>query len=321
MGSMAEPEALRTHLVERYGFHAHTLFTFDQDVVLLRRDDGPNWVARVFPPRRRLAAVQGEAAILRWLEARDYPAERCADPEPVSRLGEETVLVTEAVAAVPRTQRRAAIKDAGGIRGLGALLAKLHTLPAAERDGALSRPGGAWHHMADGDPAAELAVARDWLDQAQEQAATRDLVHFGRLGEALDAADACTGLPEALIHPDFVLANVVASPEPGMVLVDWAGAGRGPRLWSLAFLLWAEGAKDLRRVDLAFSGYRRQVQLEDAELERLEATIPARALVFDIWRLHHHAGSAGGAAANAAKTRDLARLIAARVLKQDRSST
>jgi hypothetical protein len=30
-----------------------------------------------------------------------------------------------------------------------------------------------------------------------------------------------------------------------MVLVDWAGAGRGPRAWSLAFLLYPEGAAGL----------------------------------------------------------------------------
>jgi Ser/Thr protein kinase RdoA (MazF antagonist) len=318
---MADPEALRVHLVERYGFHAQTQFTFDQDVVLLRRDDGPSWVARVFPPERPVSAVEGDAAILRWLAERGYPAERCADPEPVSELDAQAVLVTEAVGSVPRAQRRAAIKDAGGIRGLGALLGRLHTLAPEPGSDAMNRPGGAWHHMADGTPADELSVARRWLDEAQEQASVRDLAHFGALSDALDAVDACTGLPGALIHPDFVLANVVATPEPGMVLVDWAGAGRGPRLWSLAFLLWAEGAKDLRRVDLALSGYRRHVQLEDAELERLEATIPARALVFDIWRLHHHAGSAGDAASNAAETRELARLIAARALKQDWRST
>jgi hypothetical protein len=42
-----EAEELRSHLVERYDFRAHTLYTLDQDVTLLRRDDGPNWVARV----------------------------------------------------------------------------------------------------------------------------------------------------------------------------------------------------------------------------------------------------------------------------------
>lgn len=193
---MADAEALRSHLLERYGFHARTLFTFDQDVVLLRRDDGPSWVARVFPPRRPLAAAQGDAAILTWLAAQGYPAERCADPEPVSVLGDETVLVTEVVAAVPRAERRATIKDAGGIRGLGELLARLHTLPLQGQPAALSRPGGAWHHMTDGSPADELGAARGWLEEAEAQASARDLVHFGQLGNELDAVDACEGLPK-----------------------------------------------------------------------------------------------------------------------------
>ena len=47
---MAEAEELLAHLAERYGFRAQTLFSFDQDVVLLRREDGPNWVVRVFGP-------------------------------------------------------------------------------------------------------------------------------------------------------------------------------------------------------------------------------------------------------------------------------
>ena len=62
-----EAEELRSHLAERYGFRAHTLFTFDQDVMLLRRDDGPSWVARTFGPQRPRAAVEGDAAVLRWL--------------------------------------------------------------------------------------------------------------------------------------------------------------------------------------------------------------------------------------------------------------
>ena len=147
---MPEAEELRSHLAERYGFRAHTLYTLDQDVVLLRRDDGPNWVARVFPAERPLEAVEGDAEILRWLADEGYPAERCAAADPVSVLEDRPVLVTEAVAGVPRSQRRSAIKDAGGIARLGELLAVLATL--APPPGAPRRPGGAWHHAADGAP-------------------------------------------------------------------------------------------------------------------------------------------------------------------------
>jgi Ser/Thr protein kinase RdoA (MazF antagonist) len=54
-----------------------------------------------------------------------------------------------------------------------------------------------------------------------------------------------------------------------MVLVDWAGTGRGPRLWSLAFLLYAEAAKEPRRAGAVLLGYREHVTLETEELDRL----------------------------------------------------
>lgn len=308
---MPSAEELRSHLAERYGFRAHTLFNFDEGVVLLRRDDGPSWVARVFGPTRERVAVEGDAEVLRWLAAQDYPAERCATDDPVSRLGEGTVLVTEAVPAVPRAQRRRTIKDAGGIRGLGELLGRLHTLPLP---GAPTRPGGGWHHMVDGSPTDELLAAAEWLAEAEAEASFRDVAHFGELTDALEFADGGDGLPEAFTHPDFVLANVVAAPDPAMVLVDWAGSGRGPRLSALAFLLWAEGAKDLRRVDLALNGYCKHVTLEPAEIARLEAAITARPLALDIWRLRHRGLGAADAVASAANHRRLAREITARVL-------
>jgi hypothetical protein len=112
--------------------------------------------------------------------------------------------------------------------------------------------------------------------------ATAGAVRLGRLGAdgglgcpigpGLCAAD---GLPEGLIHPDFVLVNVVATPG-GMVLVDWAGAGRGPRLWSLAFALYAEAAKEPRRAGAVLLGYREHVTLETEELDRLGAVAQAR---------------------------------------------
>jgi hypothetical protein len=55
-------------------------------------------------------------------------------------------------------------------------------------------------------------------------------------------------------------------------------------MWSLAFLLCAEGAKDLRRVDVVLAGYRRHVTLEE-ELDRL-AAMPAPSRPQQPVRLH-----------------------------------
>jgi Ser/Thr protein kinase RdoA (MazF antagonist) len=308
---MPEPEELQAHLSQQYGIRVQAMLTLDQDVTLLRRSDGPNWVARVFSADRAAAAVEGDAEILRWLATTGFPAERCAHEEPVSLLDGRAVLVTEAVGSVPLAQRRKTVKDAGGLKRLGGLLAGLSKLDPPS--GAARRPGGAWHHATDGTPAAELALVGEWLEQAEAEAPARELGVFSSLQEELDLVDDGHGLPEAFIHPDFVLANVVATPEPGMVVVDWAGAGIGPRLWPLAFLLWAEGAKDPRRAALVLSGYRSEVQLTPEEGDRLAAMMRARPLIFGIWHLHHRNKSAAAVLSEARETQRLAEMLAARV--------
>ena len=49
-----------------------------------RQSDGDPWVARAFPPARPRAGVEGDAAILRFLERQGYPAERPAVDDAVS---------------------------------------------------------------------------------------------------------------------------------------------------------------------------------------------------------------------------------------------
>ncbi|HEV3047972.1 MAG TPA: hypothetical protein VGY13_11505 [Solirubrobacteraceae bacterium] len=56
------------------------------------------------------------------------------------------------------------------------------------------------------------------------------------------------------------------------MVIDWAGAGQAPRMWSLAFLLWSVGfGGDLARVDRAVAGYRSRVVPVPEELEAFAA--------------------------------------------------
>jgi RNA polymerase sigma factor (sigma-70 family) len=135
---------------------------------------------------------------------------------------------------------------------------------------------------------------------------------LSRLGAQVAALDTAQGLPEGLIHPDFVLANVVATPG-GMVLVDWAGTGRGPRLWSLAFLLYAEAAKDPRRSGAVLLGYREHVTLETEELDRLAAVARARPLILRAWSVGTGRMTPTQAMTATAETNALTELIATRV--------
>jgi Ser/Thr protein kinase RdoA (MazF antagonist) len=302
-------ERLRLHLAAEYGITVEAMTELDLGVWRVRRSDGPDWVARWFPASRAVAAAEGDAEILRYLAGQDFPAERVAGPAPVSSLAGRPVLVTEWAAPVPRERRREAIRAAGGLRQLGALLGQLHAFPSGT--GALARPGGGWHHLADGLPSAEVAAATRMLADAAHLFTGAEQDAFGALRAEVGALDAGQGLPEALTHPDFVLPNAVAT-VGGMVLVDWAGAGRGPRAWSLAFLLYAEGAKDLRRADLVLDGYRGHVRLTPEELDRLAGIIAARPLILSAWSVCVGRSTPAEALAHAAERRPLAEAIAAR---------
>lgn len=302
-------ERLRAHLQARYGIDVVAMTDLDVGVWHVARSDGPDWVARWFPAGRPAGAVSGDADILRYVAAHEFPAERCAAGEPVSVLGGRAVLVTDWAAPVPRQQRRETIRAAGGLGRLGALLGRLHSLPPG--GGAVARPGGAWHLLADGLPSAEVAAAARMLAKSAHLIPDSEQRAFADLQREIDALDTAEGLPETLIHPDFVLANVIATPD-GMVLVDWAGAGRGPRAWSLAFLLYTEGVKDLRRVDVVLAGYRTHVRLEGEELSRLGAIARARPLVLSAWAVCTGRTTPTDAMAAAALAKTTAEAIAAR---------
>ncbi len=291
--------------------HAHHRITvaglteLDLGVYRVDRVDGPAWVARVFPAARSHEAVAGDAEILGLLERRGFSAERRAVPGPLSELDGQAILVTEHVDAVPRPERQAAIRANGGLRQLGQMLGELNaTVP----DGALARPGGGWHHLVDGGPQEEITAAQELLADCADLVAAHDRGHYDALRRELADLDSGEGLPQAVIHPDFVLANVIASPDRGMVVVDWAGAGTGPRTWPLAFLLWAQAARNLARLDLVAAGYRRHVQLEPEELqpERLEAMMRARPSVLAAWSFCLGRMSVQDAARNAAEARNIA---------------
>ena len=305
------PGTLLEHLDRALDAQVAAVDELDEGVLRIGRANGPDWVMRVFPASRPLAAVQGDADILNWLERVEFPAERLASARPVSQVRGCPVLITRYADAVPREQRRDAIREAGGLRRLGALLGHLSTLEVPP--GAPSRPGGAWHHFAEGHPSAELAAARAAIEERAGEASGPERAGFDAVLRALDEADDGDGLPEAFVHPDFVLANVVATTEKSMVIVDWAGAGRGPRVWPLAFLLWAEWMKNPARVDLLLAAYASRATLDRAELERLPAIIRARPLVFTAFGLRRGDITPARAAAAVVSIRNQADAVAARV--------
>jgi Ser/Thr protein kinase RdoA (MazF antagonist) len=273
MREPARVEDLGRHLEDRYGIEVAEVAPLDLGVFRVARRDGPPWVARVFAAERPLADVEADAAILRGLEHAGFPAERCAHPEAVSECHGQSVLVTSYLEdhGPLRPGRPAAI--------LGVLLGRLHRHPANGL-----RDGGAWHHLTSaGGPREEIAAAAELLDDHLPRVGLRELALLDRLRDEVARTDDCHDLPHAFVHPDFVPANAISTADGKLAIVDWTGAGRGPRLWSLGFLLWAAGVRDLRLVDVVVSRYRRSVELDPRELDRLEGAIRARPVMLEAW--------------------------------------
>lgn len=279
-------EMLRSYLEKRYQVRIARIERLDRGVFRVDREAGGRWVARVFTGARPLERVRGDAEVLRFLEAHDFPAERCVhQADPVSSAGGWSILVTEFVEGGHPE------RDEKTMRQLGETLGRLHALPPGS--GLVARDAGALHHYApqEGRIRNEIDAARSWLESVEAQVPAQGRSVHASLLRGIESADDLEGLPDALVHPDPVLKNFLAAAANArdpFVLIDWTGAGRGPRLQSIALLTWAgalgDGGWSPERVDAVVDGYRSHARLDRDEGARLAAAMKVRPLVFACWR-------------------------------------
>ena len=273
-------EQLLAHLRDRYEIYpvaATKLSVHKTYVFRIDRNDGEPWVARAFPPARPRAGVEGDAAVLRFLERQDYPAERLAVDDAVSDFDGSAVLVTRFIEGIQLPD------GAAKFAMMGELLGRLHALPY---DGSVSRPGGASGEdpSREGTPRQDLLAALSFLDAVDTKVAPAERERFEQLRDQVRLADDGRGLPEALLHGNLLHApdHAVLS-EQGPVAINWKASGRGPRLADLAYLLWGTGSwaprrPNQERIDATVNAYRRHVEPVDDELDRLEALMYIRTL-------------------------------------------
>jgi Ser/Thr protein kinase RdoA (MazF antagonist) len=280
MNHAPDAERLRVHLCDRYGIDAaaatklsvHKTYVFRID-----RRDGEPWVARAFPPARPRAGVEGDAAILSFLEHHRYPSERLAVEQGVSDFEGSALLVTRFVNGdqLPGGAEKFAL--------MGDLLGRLHALPY---DDSVSRPGGASGEdpSREGAPRQDLLAALAFLDAVDTKVPAEERERFARLRNKVRSADDGHGLPEALLHGNLLHApdHAILSAN-GPVAINWKASGRGPRLADFAYLIWGTGSWNPRRpnqewIDAAVRAYREHVEPTDEELDRLEAVMYIRTL-------------------------------------------
>jgi Ser/Thr protein kinase RdoA (MazF antagonist) len=272
-------DGLPAHLERRYAIEVRELTQLDVGVYRVDLRDGARWIARLFPAARAVERAEGDAEVLRFLAEHDFPAERLAHAEPVSIHAGQALLVTRFVEGAQLGDR-----SEKTFRALGELLGRLHTRPEAKSGAA--RRGGAIHSFTlnEGGLRDELADALSWLAEAEVPAAQRPL--HDSLLEQIAQIDHGDGLPQALVHPDPVLKNFIATPDGAIVPIDWTGAGRCARAHSLAFLLlcavtesrWNPASE---RVAAVIDGYRAHVKLDPEELAAIATAMPLHVLVRD----------------------------------------
>lgn len=278
--------ALPAHLEARYGIRVASIKSLEphgDGVIRIDRHDGPAWIARVFSKTRHMDRVEGDVALLRYLDEQGFPAERLAHPEPVSVHEGQPVVVTEHVSGEMLS------RDARGQGTCAEMLGRLHTLPVP----ADMQEGGAMGSN-EGRPSRELESCRYMLDLVPKDVTERHRPVYDALREIIDRADGCDGLPEAVTHSNLWPGEIVVTPDGAQVVIDWSGNGRGPRLSALANLLWAAGNKeggDDEVIEAIVEGYRKHVRLEPEELDRLGAAMCVRSTYYACWRYWRIGGS------------------------------
>ncbi len=285
---------LTDHLKSQYGIGVTSVVPIDDDpatrprgswpghypwTLIVKRDDAPPWVARVFSsPSDGVARVEEDADILRFLATQGFPAERVAQDDAVSEVDGAAVLVTEFIRGGRPTDAVGRILSPAVTQELASLLGRLHALPATS--GASARDGGSEEHDGGffvGRPGRDLAAAMSFLLSVEDAVGPQGRDGFDYLRDHVEQADDAEGLPEAFTHSNYHAWAAVGAPGD-LAIVGWAGSGRGPRLPAVAWLLRTAAEAGPDHVEAVIRGYREHVQLTGEELDRLPGVLEMRPL-------------------------------------------
>ncbi len=247
----------------------------------IEQSDTQSRIVRLAPASEHTALYE-LANVLTFLEEQGYPAERIVQTTEGTACGTAAgwhFLMTTFLTGKPLESTLSALFL------LGAALGRLHALKPA---GSLSLPTAAML------PAPELAFAHAQLSAVASLVPTQYLPHYEMLETALAAGDHCTDLPAVLIHNDCHPANALLTAPDQVTLFDWEGAGLGPAILDVGFLLancdgaapWAslplsyDYHPDRARLNAAVDGYCQYHGLTSHDLNHLPAVIRFRSLVF-----------------------------------------
>ncbi|WP_220202723.1 phosphotransferase enzyme family protein [Reticulibacter mediterranei] len=247
---------------------------------------GVCWILRMYQVENDQSAVFSPLAlayVLAFLEEQQYSAVRI-----VRSLDGETVvmhegwyyLITTFIDGIPFDWSLTAFYN------LGAALGKLHALRLGAAASTLPRAGML--------PSGELAYAQKQLESVESLVPANLQERYEELLQATALLDRREDLPLVCIHNDCHPANSICTAGGQIQLIDWEGAGSGPAVIDVGFLLassddalpWAPLASlDTyhlyeERIAAIIEGYCCYHTLTTIELERLPDALRFRSLVY-----------------------------------------
>lgn len=237
--------------------------------------DGQWWVLRVFSADNQ--SVFSLAHILSLLEGQCYPAEqivRSMYNDVIMSYEDKLLLITRFVKGIPVDYSDAAL------HALGKTLGKLHALHVEDTS---------MLPKAEMLPATELAYAWSELSKVADNVPIALQQYYDVLAEAIHTLNRCENAPLVLIHNDCHPGNAIHTSSNEVVLIEWQGAGLGPSVIDVGFLLASceipfEGVASLdfeqERMLAIIDGYRQYHNLNSMELGLLPDAIRFRALVY-----------------------------------------
>jgi Ser/Thr protein kinase RdoA (MazF antagonist) len=246
--------------------------SWDGNVYLVSRPESADLILRVVDTE----SAAHDAEVLTFLEARHYPAPRLVRSAgaPAVTLNNRSILVTTFI------EGSAADFWPATLHQLSALLGQLHAL-----DTATAPPFPAASML----PSADMATALTWLAPLESRVSPRLRNTFNCLLEAIHAIAPTEHLPRTLIHNDAHPGNAIVTPGGDATFIDWHGAGLGPPIVDLGFLLISsEIAPSLAtpippgqgRLEAIVDGYAAHRMPTDDELEWLPDSMQFRALLY-----------------------------------------
>jgi len=243
--------------------------------------DGQRWVLRAYSSLENRNDIFDLATMLLFLETQGYPAERI-----VRTMNNEVVATADGYWVLMTTfiEGRTVDYSLPTLRLMGSMLGRLHALnPQIASATGLSIP------TAEMLPARELAYAMGRLTSVANLVPKSLLAGYDMLVAAVQSIDRCDDLPTVIIHNDYHPGNIIQTREGQLIPIDWEGAGLGPAVIDMGFLLascvsespWTpQLPPDDRRVIAIVDGYCQHHRLSSKELDRLADAIRFRALVY-----------------------------------------